>query len=84
MCERTVSLLEQGHGNLDSWRSALTPLGAELVGRNLPSGPSLGLRPAKLRSHRGLGQRELTAMVGVTQPTIGALERRDTGRLSTL
>jgi phage N-6-adenine-methyltransferase len=84
VAERTVRLLEQGQGNLESWRFALVPLGVELVGRNLPSGPSLGLRLAKLRSHRGLGQRELAAMVGVTQPTIVALERQDKGRLSTL
>lgn len=84
VAERTVRPLEQGQGNLDSWRGVLEPLGVELVGRNLPAGPSLRQRLAKLRSHRGLGQRELAAMVGVTQPTIVALERRDKGRLSTL
>lgn len=82
--EKTVRLLEQGWGNLDTWRAVLSTLGLELVGRNLPAGSSLGMRLALLRRHRRLSQRELAALIGVTQPTIVALERRDTGRLATL
>ena len=43
--------------------------------------PRSGKRLATLRRHRGMSQRELAALVGVTQPTIVALERRDRGRL---
>jgi phage N-6-adenine-methyltransferase len=80
----TVRLLEAGRGNLDSFHAALAPLGLELAGRNLPGGPSLGHSLATLRRHRGLGQRELAELVGATQPTVVALERRGLGRLSTL
>lgn len=84
LAERTVRLLEQGRGNLDSWRMVLEHLGLELVGRNLPAGATLGNRLATLRRHRGMSQRELAALIDVTQPTIVALERRDVGRLTTL
>ena len=80
----TIRSLEAGRGNLDSWRAALGHLDLELVGRNLPAGTSLGEQLATLRRHRGLGQRELAELVGVTQPTLVALERRGHGRLSTL
>jgi phage N-6-adenine-methyltransferase len=84
LTEKTVRLLEHGRGNLDSWRAVLKDLGLELVGRNLPAGPSLGARLAALRRHRRLSQRDLAALLGVTQPTLVALERRDAGRLTTL
>jgi phage N-6-adenine-methyltransferase len=80
----TVRLLEAGRGNLDSWRVALAALGLELSGRNLPAGETLGRSLATLRRRRGLGQRELAALVGVSQRTILALERYEQGRLSTL
>ena len=84
LSERTLRLLEQGRGNLTSWRTILEHLRLELVGRNLPAGPTLGKRLASLRRHRGMSQRELAVLIKVTQPTIVALERRDSGRLSTL
>src|SRR3954464_4311943 len=84
LAERTVRLLEQGKGNLNSWRTVLEHLGLELVGRNLPAGPTLGKRLATLRRHRGISQREIAVLIEVSQPTIVALERRDSGRLSTL
>src|SRR3954449_10198161 len=80
LAERTVRLLEQGRGNLDSWRTVLEPLGFEIMGRNLPAGPTLGKRLATLRQHRGMSQRELAVLIEVTQPTVVALERRDQGR----
>jgi phage N-6-adenine-methyltransferase len=76
--------LEQGRGNLDSWRTVTEHLGLEVAGRNLPAGLTLGKRLATLRRHRGISQRELAVLIEVTQPTIVALERRDSGRLSTL
>lgn len=84
LTEKTVRLLEQGQGNLDSLRAVVPFLDLELVGRNLPAGPSLGAKLAVLRRHRRLTQRELAALIGVTQPTLVALERRERGRLSTL
>lgn len=82
--ERTIRSMEQGHGNLDSFRAVLAQLDLELTGRNLPAGASLGERLATLRRHRGLSQRGLFELIDVTQPTLVALERRGRGRLPTL
>ena len=76
--------LEQGSGTLDSWHAALRALGLRLSGRNLPGGETLGLRLTTLRRRRGLSQEALVRSVGVTKPTLGALERDGKGRLSTL
>jgi phage N-6-adenine-methyltransferase len=84
LAEKTLRQLEQGRGNLDSWRAVLERLGLELVGRNLPPGESLGSKLASLRRRRRLGQRELADLVGVSQPTIVALEGQGRGRLDTL
>ena len=80
----TVRLLERGRGNLESWHAAARALGLELAGRNLPGGASLGERLATLRRRRRLGQRELARLAGVTEPTIGTLERHGRGRLDVL
>jgi phage N-6-adenine-methyltransferase len=80
----TIRLLESGRGNLDSWRVALTALGLELAGRNLPAMEPLGRSLATLRRRRGLGQRQLAGLVGVTPRTILDLERCGRGRLPTL
>ena len=84
LAERTVRALEQGSGTLDSWHAALRALGLRLSGRNLPAGETLGLRLSTLRRRRGLSQETLARSVGVTKPTLGALERDGKGRLSTL
>jgi len=84
LSERTVRLLEQGRGNLGTWKRLLGHLGLVLVGRNLPAAASLGESLAALRRYRGLSQREMAELVGVTPPTIVALEREERGRLSTL
>ena len=81
---KTIRFLVQGRGNLVTWNRVLDHLELEVVGRNLPGGASLGLKLATLRKSRGLNQRELAAMVEVTQPTIIALETRGQGRLATL
>src|SRR3954451_24824312 len=80
----TIRLLEEGRGNLDSWRAVLDRLGLELAGRSLPPGDAFGLRLASLRKRRRLSQRELADLVCVSQPTVVALEGQGRGRLSTL
>ena len=80
----TVRHLEAGRGQIRSFLKALSALELELGGRNLPPGSSLGARLADLRHRRGLSQRQLAALLGITQPTLVALERRSQGRLSTL
>ncbi len=84
LAERTVRALEQGSGTLDSWDAALDAIGLSLSGRNLPGGTTLGKRLTTLRRRRGLSQQALARCVGVTRPTLGALERDGKGRLSTL
>ena len=84
LAERTVRALEQGRGTLDSWSAALVALGLTLAGRNLPGGKTLGERLTTLRRRRGLSQHDLARLVGVTRPTVGALEREGRGRLATL
>lgn len=81
---RTVRALEQGSGSLESWNLALVALGLGLAGRNLPGGKTPCERITTLRRRRGLSQQALARCVGVTRPTIGALEREGKGRLSTL
>ena len=80
----TVRLLERTHGNLTSWNVVLRALALEVAGRNLPAGETLGRSIAALRRARGLTQRGLAELVGVTQPTILALERYGRGRLEIL
>lgn len=80
----TVRHLEAGRGQIRSFLKALAALELELGGRNLPPGSSLGARLADLRHRRGLSQRQLAALLGITQPTLVALERRSQGRLATL
>ncbi len=84
LAERTVRALELGSGTLNSWNVALDALELSLSGRNLPGGTTLGERLTTLRRRRGLSQEELARSVGVTRPTLGALEREGKGRLSTL
>src|SRR3954466_12518224 len=84
LSERTVRALEQGRGTLASWDVVLAALGLGLAGRNLPGGTTLGERLRTLRRRRRLSQEALADQVGVTRPTIRALERDGTGRLSTL
>ena len=80
----TLRLLEGGRGNLSSWRKALSALSLVVQGRNLPPGETIGQRVAALRRRRHLSQRKLASMVGTTQPTIIALEKRSQGRLTVL
>jgi hypothetical protein len=67
-----------------SWDKVLEALDVEMVGRNVPSGERWGAWLAMLRKHRGLGQRELAAMVGCRQPAIVKLEGKGRGRVQVL
>jgi transcriptional regulator with XRE-family HTH domain len=80
----TIRPPERGRGNLRTWAAILDVLGVELVGRNLPAGEHIGWRVAALRTRWGLGQRGVAALVGVSQPTLIALERDGWGRVYTL
>jgi transcriptional regulator with XRE-family HTH domain len=80
----TLRLLEQGQGNLTSFWQVLEVLSLEIVGRNLPAGETIGEQIATLRTRKGISQRELVKLVGVSQPTLIALERHSTGRVQTL
>jgi len=54
------------------------------VGRNLPPGQHIGERIIALRKRKGISQRDLIKLVGVSQPTLIELERYGAGRLPTL
>jgi DNA-binding XRE family transcriptional regulator len=81
---KTVRLLESTRGTLASWDATLATLGLSVIGRNLPAGDSLGSSVATLRRNRGISQRQPAELVGVTPPTILAIERHRRGRLETL
>jgi transcriptional regulator with XRE-family HTH domain len=80
----TLRLLEQGRGNLTSFWQVLDVLHLNIVGRNLPPGQHIGERIITLRKRKGVSQRELIKLIGVSQPTLIELEHRCTGRLLTL
>ena len=80
----TVQSLEFGKGNLTSFWAALNTLDLDIVGRNLPPGATIGERIITLRKRKGVSQRELIKLIGVSQPTLIELERHCTGRLHTL
>jgi transcriptional regulator with XRE-family HTH domain len=80
----TIRLLENGQGTLTSFWSVLEALNVEIAGRNLPPGQHIGERIITLRKRKGMRQRELVKLVGVSPPTLVDLERRATGRLPTL
>jgi phage N-6-adenine-methyltransferase len=84
LCVPVIGQLERGRGNLSSWNKVLVALRLVVAGRNLPAGNNLGQQIALLRKRRGLGQRGLAELAGVTQPTIVHLERKGKGRLDTL
>ncbi len=80
----TIRLLERGRGTLRVWNLALTTLQLTLCGKNLPPGTALGKQVAALRRRRGLGQRPLSDIIGISQPTLVKLERQSEGSLATL
>jgi phage N-6-adenine-methyltransferase len=80
----TIRLLETGQGNLTTFWAVLHVLNLAVMGRNLPSGESIGERIVTLRKRKGMSQRALASIIETTQPTLIALERHCTGRLPTL
>jgi transcriptional regulator with XRE-family HTH domain len=80
----TLRLLEHGQGNLTSFWAVLSTLNLDVVGRNLPPGQHIGERIITLRKRKGMRQRELVKLVGVSPPTLVDLERYAAGRLPTL
>jgi len=80
----TLGLLEHGRGNLSSFWQVLDVLNLDIGGRNLPPGQHIGERIITLRQRKGISQRDLIKLVGVSQPTLIELERHCTGRLPTL
>jgi transcriptional regulator with XRE-family HTH domain len=80
----TLRLLESGQDNLTTFWTVLHTLNLAVVGRNLPPGQHIGERIITLRKRKGVSQRALIKLVGVSQPTLIELERHCTGRLQTL
>ena len=80
----SVRQVERTRGHLSSFWKVLTALSVELEGQNLPVGGGLEKRLAMLRRRRGVSQRELSVLVGVSRPTIATLESSGRGRLETL
>ena len=80
----TLRLLEYGQGNLTSFWAVLSTLNLAIVGRYLPPGQHIGERTITLRKQKGVSQRDLVKLVGVSQPTLIELERHTVGRLQTL
>jgi transcriptional regulator with XRE-family HTH domain len=62
----TLGSLEHGKGNLTSFWAALTTLNLDVVGRNLPLGQHIGERIITLRKRKGVSQRDLIKLVGVS------------------
>src|SRR5262249_30280756 len=80
----TLRLLEHCQGNLTSFWAVLSTLNLDVIGRNLPPGGHIGERIITQRKRKGVRQRELVKLVGVSPPTLVDLERHATGRLPTL
>lgn len=80
----TIGNLEHSKGNLATWSLVLSKLKLVLRGRNLPAASSIGKSVRLLRKRRAISGRELALSMGVSHPTLVALERRSEGRVSTL
>lgn len=80
----TLRNLERGRGRTASWFRAVSALGCQLRGRNLPFEMSLGQGLVTLRKRRGIGQRELARLSQVSRPSIIALEHDQSASLSAL
>lgn len=79
----TIRSVEQGTASLASLKVVLQALGLSLrIGPSAVSEP--GPVIAATRAGRDLSQRRLASEIGVSHPTIIALERRNSGRMTTL
>lgn len=79
----TIRQIERGLGRLSSFQVILQKLNLEIIGMNLPSGKSIGDRLRLLRKRKGLSQRRVAKLVGVSVPSIIALETADKGLFKT-
>jgi transcriptional regulator with XRE-family HTH domain len=80
----TVRSVESGGGSIASMLSITGALGALLTWPDRNPVEPLGASLAVARRRAGMSQRTMAAMIGVTQPTIVAMERRTDGRMQTL
>lgn len=80
----TIRGVENGKGNLSSFRILTGALGLELLCSRNPVGADHGEFIANLRAKKNISQRALAAAILVSHPTIVNLETRGVGRLATL
>lgn len=80
----TVRSVESGSGSIASMLSVTGALGASLTWPGYNPDEPLGVSLAAARRQAGISQRTMAAIIGVTQPTIVAMERRTDGRMQTL
>ena len=78
----TVGEIEVGRGSLQSLGAVMGVLNLIMIG--LPRGRTVGERIARKRRGRRYSQRKLARLVGVSPPTISALEQHGRGRVVTL
>lgn len=66
---------ERGRGLLSTFVTLAAELGFVIDSRSLPPGETLQIRLAALRRRRGLAQRPLAALAGISPTTLAGLER---------
>jgi transcriptional regulator with XRE-family HTH domain len=80
----TVWSVETGSGSITSMLRIMGALNGSLAWSDRNWDEPLGKSLASARHQAGMSQRTMAAMIGVTQPTVVALERRSQGRMQTL
>ena len=80
----TIRSVESGTGSIASMLSVIDALGGSLIWEHRKPEEPLGTSLATARRRCGMSQRTMAAMIGVTQPTVVAMERRTHGRMQTL
>lgn len=83
IAERTVRGLEAGGGGVAAFHRSLAALNVVVSCRNAAAVPIAEVIRT-LRTRRGLSQRELARVAGVSRPTVVTLERGGMGRLAPL
>ena len=80
----TIRSVETCTGSIASMLSVIDALGGSLIWEHRKPEEPLGTSLATARRRCGMSQRTMAAMIGVTQPTVVAMERRTHGRMQTL
>lgn len=80
----TVKSVEAGRGSITSMLNVVGALGGSFTWPDRNPDEPLGQSLASARRQSGMSQRTMAAMIGVTQPTVVAIERRIQGRMQTL